>query len=92
MTETDRGLKCEYYGAWFHTECESVTSDAYDFIDNQGEQLQWFCKAYHSKAIEVLKLIQGLKDQQDKLEAKMDEQATRVEEINAVNGNHKERV
>ena len=31
-------------------------------------------------------------DQQDKLEAKVDEQTTRVEEIDNIKGNHKERV
>ena len=39
VKNTDRGLTCEYCGAWFHVECESVTSDAYDFIENHGEQL-----------------------------------------------------
>ena len=73
-------------------ECESVTNEAYDFIENHGEQLHWFCKTCNSKAIEVLKLVQGLKDQQDKLEAKVDELTTRVEEIDNIKGNHKERV
>ena len=73
-------------------ECEAVTSDACDFIENHGEQLHWFCKAYNSKAIEVLKLVQGLKDQQDKLEAKVDELTPRVEEIDNIKGNRKEMV
>ena len=60
VTKTDRGLKCEYCGAWFHIECESVTSDAYDFIANHGEQLHWFCKDCNSKAIEVLKQLHGV--------------------------------
>ena len=86
------GLKCQYCGAWFHIECETVTSDAYEFIENHGEQLHWFCKACKSKGIEVLKLVQGSKDQQDKLEAQVDELTTRVEEIDNIKGNHKERV
>ena len=90
--KSDRGLKCEYCGAWFHIECESITSEAYDFIENHGEQLHWFCKTCNSKAIEVLKLLHGLKDQQDKLEANLDELTTRVEEIDNIKGNHKGRV
>jgi hypothetical protein len=57
VTKSDRGLKCEYCGAWFHIECESVTSD-----------------------------------QQDKMEEKVDKLTTRVEEIDNIKGNHKERV
>ena len=53
VTKSDRGLKCEYCGAWFHIECENVTNEAYDFIENHGEQLHWFCKMCNSKAIEV---------------------------------------
>jgi len=92
VTKTDKGLKCEYCGGWYHIECESVTSEAYDFIENHGEQLHWFCKGCNSKAIEVLKLVQGLKDQQDKLEEKVNELTTRVEEIDNIKGSHKERV
>ena len=89
VTKSDRGLKCEYFGAWFHIECESVTSEAYDFIEHQGEQLHWFCKTPKPK---VLKLEQELKDQQAKLEEKVEELTTRVEEIDNIMGNHKERV
>ena len=42
--------------------------------------------------IEVLKLVQGLKDHQDKLEANVDKLTTRVEEIDNIQGNHKESV
>ena len=69
-----------------------MTNEAYDFIGNHGEQLHWFCKTCNSKAIEVLKLVQGLKDQQAKLEEKVEELTTRVEEIDSIKGNHKERV
>ena len=92
VTKSDRGLKCEYCGAWFHIECECVTNEAYEFIENHGEQLHWFCKTCNSKAIEVLKLVQGLKDQQAKLEEKVEELTTRVEEIDNIKGNHNERV
>ena len=91
VSKTDRGLKCEYCGAWFHTEGENVTSDEYDFIENHREQLHWFCKVCNSKAVELLKLVQGMKDKQDKLEGKVDELTTRAEEVE-VKGNHKERV
>ena len=79
VTTTDKGLKCELCGVWlhFHTWCETIKSDAYDFIDNHGEQSHWFCKVCNSKAIEVLKLVQGLTDQHNTLETKIDELITK---------------
>ena len=38
----------------------------------------------------MLKRVQGLKDQQNKLETKVDELTTKVEEIAEVSGTHKE--
>ena len=89
MTKTDRGLKWEYCGTWFHIECETLTSDVYMISQEITESsCTGFVKPCNSKAIEVLKLV----DQQDKLEAKVDELTTRVEEIDNIKSNHKERV
>ena len=60
VTKTDRGLKCEYCGAWFHIEGENVTNDEYDFIENHREQLHWFFKVCNScRATETGARVEG---------------------------------
>ena len=61
VATSDKSLKCEYCGMWIYSECEGVTDVEYEFIDNHGEYLHWICKASNFKAVDVLKLVQGLK-------------------------------
>ena len=91
MATYDNNLKCEYCGIWFHSECEGVTEAECEFIDNHGKQLHWFCKACNSKAIELLKLVQGLKNKHDELESKEDQLTIKVDEISEMRGTHKEK-
>ncbi len=45
----------------------------------QGDQLHWFCKACNSKAIEVFKLVQGIKDRQDDRDTKFNDLSKKAE-------------
>ena len=89
VATSDKSLKYECCGIWFYIECEGVTEVEYEFINNLGEQLHWFCKACNSKAVEMLKLVQGLKDKHDELESKVDQLTIKVDEISEMRGTHK---
>ena len=92
VAKKDRSLKCEYCGLWHHATCENMSEQQYDFIMTQGNQLHWFCKACNSKAIEVLKLVQGIKDRQDDLDTKFTELSKQVDDMAEVKGQYGDKV
>ncbi len=62
-------LRCEYCTGWFHIDCQGINKDVFDFLSKQGKQLHWFCKDCNAKAVDVLKLVKGMKAIQDDMKA-----------------------
>lgn len=92
VTSNQKGLNCEYCSVWFHIECEEIGEEQYEFIRKQGEQLHWFCRGCNPKALDVMKLVQGLKDKHDELQCKIEQLENKVETIEEVRGKFRERV
>lgn len=87
VTPLDKGLKCEYCGLWFHMQCDKMDEERYNFLSSSEKQVHWFCKFCDEKAIEVLLLVQGIKEKQDDLEVKYNELSQKVESIENLEGN-----
>ncbi|KAJ8031576.1 LINE-1 type transposase domain-containing protein 1 [Holothuria leucospilota] len=64
----------------------------YKFLNAGGDQIHWFCKSCNSKALDVMKLVQGLKERNEMLEAKLDEVKGQFEEIALVRGSFAEKI
>ena len=92
VTSNQNGLNCEYCSTWFHTECEHVNEEQYEFIRAQGEQLHWFCKRCNPKALDVMKLVQGLRDKHDELQTRVEELESKVNTMDDMKGEFKDKV
>lgn len=90
VKKDEKGILCEYCSLWYHLPCDGVSEELYNLIQN--DQVHWFCKTCNNKAIEVMKLVQSLKDKQDAIEKKVDQVEKRVESIEKVEGSFKAKV
>lgn len=61
---------CEYCAKVYHASCQGVPPDVLSAI-SVCESFHWFCKTCNPKALDVLRVVQTLKDKNDELEARL---------------------
>jgi len=44
IVKDDKGLCCHYCESWFHPKCENITNNMYDALNEQSNQIRWYCK------------------------------------------------
>ena len=88
----DKGLICEYCIQWYYIFCEDITDEKYASINDSGEQTHWFCKSCNTKALEVLHLVQNMKEENDKLWKEIKEVKKKVDEVYELRNPYKEKV
>ncbi len=76
-----QALQCEYISVWHHTLCEYISDEEYNSLTRRGQQLHWYCKTCNAKAVDVLIMVQSMKEQQDKMKAEILQLADKVEEL-----------
>lgn len=92
VREDAKAVCCEYCAFWFHVKCEGISDEVYKFLNGGGDQVHWFCKGCNNKALDVMKLVQGLKERNDELEAKLEEVSNQVNEIALVKGSFADKI
>ncbi|KAK3876812.1 hypothetical protein Pcinc_018430 [Petrolisthes cinctipes] len=69
-------IYCEYCYMWVHISCQYISKEAYEALKDANEilggQQHWFCKVCNVKALDVLKLVNNLKESNDVLTKRMD--------------------
>ena len=63
---------CEYCTKGYHPNCQGVTPEMMSAISACGDSFHWFCKTCNPKALDVLRVVQTLKDKNDELEARLE--------------------
>ena len=81
VTKDDKGVACEYCNQWYHSRCAEVSDALYELMSAQGEQIHWFCNACNGKAVDVIKLVQGMKERQDQIEERLDTLDEKVDTV-----------
>lgn len=77
-------LQCEYCSTWFHIGCQSIPSDVYRVMKQaSGELFHWFCNGCNNKAIDVLKLVQTIKEKNDELDGRMSSVEAKVHALDS---------
>ena len=56
------------------------------FLNVGGGQVHWYCKSCKNKALDVMKLIQGLNEKMDLFEGRIDSFTSQVENLTLVKG------
>ncbi|KAJ8042605.1 Histone-lysine N-methyltransferase trithorax [Holothuria leucospilota] len=87
VKDNTKAVCCEFCSVWFHTKCEGISDEIYNFLNEGGEQIHWFCKKCNDMAIDVMKLVQSLKEKNDLLEKKIDELSQQVEDLSSLKDN-----
>ena len=81
VKERAQALMCELCLHWHHAGCQKISADLYKSIQAGGDNLHWFCPACNPKALDTIKLVQTIREKNDKLEKKIDSVESVVEEI-----------
>jgi hypothetical protein len=75
LTKRSEFLQCEYCGKFFHKDCQNVSTEFYSLIKQFGSvaggSCHWFCDVCNPKAIDVLKLVQQVKDKNNELDNRL---------------------
>ncbi len=79
--ENSKSLCCEYCVKWYHAKCEGITDDEYDLLNKCASKVHWFCSVCDDKAVDVLRLVQTMKDTQNKMQSSIDNLALKVDNI-----------
>ena len=69
-----------------HDVGEGITDEIYKCLNVGGDQLHWYCKSCNNKALDVMKLIQALKEKIDVFEARIDSFTSQVENLTLMKG------
>ena len=81
VKRAEKGLQCEYCAEWIHITCEGITVQDYDFIMKRGKQLHWFRGNCNVRAIDVLKLFNNMKNENEAMKNEISEISNKVERI-----------
>ena len=69
MLDMDSGLQCEVCDLWYHTKCQKVSDDMFEFLEkNAGTH--WNCKSCSKSMAKVLQTL--LRCKSDKTNWKVD--------------------
>ena len=71
VKQADKRLICEYCVQLFHVTCEHLTDDQYAAIVALGTQTHWFCQSCNMKAMDTIRFIQNVKDDNEQLRAEI---------------------
>lgn len=84
--DKDSGVKCEVCDEWFHSKCQNVPDDTYQFMmDNKS--MHWYCVTCNKSVGKILKVLSKLEARQDKVE---EEIAKLNSELASIKGEVKE--
>lgn len=71
VTKKSKGVLCEYCAKWYHADCQGLSAEVVSAITVCGDSFHWFCNVCNPKALDVLRMVQSLKDKNDELEARI---------------------
>ena len=82
VLDSQKGLKCDLCEFWFHTGCEKVSYDVYDFLSMHADEksLQWFCGRCAVSSRKLLGFLQGISNAQKCLEEKLEMEQKKMED------------
>lgn len=84
--DKDSAVKCEVCDEWFHSKCQNVPDDTYEFMmDNKS--MHWYCVTCNKSVGKILKVLSKLEARQDKVE---EEIAKLNSELASIKGEVKE--
>ena len=74
MVENQQGLRCDCCETWFHSFCENVNDDVYQFLCDHDDDRSvcWYCKRCTLVVRTVLVSVAKLEVAQKRMEAKVD--------------------
>ena len=65
---------------WYHTDCQNISEQVYEFLVKEGNNVHWFCDKCNGAAAEIYKMVCAVKVKQDsKIETKVDSMTEKVE-------------
>jgi len=69
-----QGVKCDCCDAWFHSQCENVAADVYNFLADHDDErsISWYCRKCRFMLRSVITSIAKLEDAHKRVEAKVD--------------------
>ena len=82
VLDSQKGVKCDLCEFWFHTGCEKVSYDVYDFLSMHADEksLQWFCGRCAVSSRKLLGFLQGISNAQKCLEEKLEMEQKKMED------------
>ena len=86
VKDESKAACCDYCSLWFHVKCDGVTDVIYKCLNVGGDQFHWYCKSCNNKALDVMKLIQGLREKIGIFEARIDSFTSQVENLALMKG------
>ena len=67
VQDMDSSLQYEVCDLWYHTKCQKVSDNMFEFLDkNAGTH--WYCNSYNKSMAKVLQTLAKMQERRDKLE------------------------
>lgn len=86
IEKKDLGVECEICSYWFHSYCQSMSEEKFNFIANDNS-IHWFCNRCDVSASKTMKLMSVLLERQDATDKKMGVMEQKVDALSASVGN-----
>ena len=64
VTQKEASIQCELCIDWYHIQCVGVSSEEYKFLKKYGQSYHWFCPNCEKGAINILRKITSLQEDQ----------------------------
>ena len=81
VKQSDQGLLCEYCVQWFHITCQNVQEEVYEAISASGDQTHWFCNSCNIKALDTIRFIQCVKEDNEKIRVELTEVKSQISDM-----------
>ena len=65
-------LECEICESWFHSKCEGMSAEEYEFLEAH-KSLHWYCESCNKSVANTIKLFSSLKTKVDTIDVKLNE-------------------
>ena len=76
------GLKCDYCEIWHDRECERLTPEEYVLL--KKPRFPWYCTACHSKAVDIVKFIGGIKEEHESIKKRLDAAERKLQKLDTI--------
>ena len=85
VNDESKAVCCDCCSLWFHVKCEGITDTIYRCLNVGGDHVHWYCRSWNNKALDIMELIQGLKEEIYIFEVRIDSFTCQVENLALVN-------